>query len=422
MFRFKSVKILPLVLHFVRSMRSTMYCPFRMLAITAFLLLAAPIFRAGDLAPMLRLSGVGEDPMRIDFSTLPILEGEHAIISHGNLPWPFRNHSYLAWFDGRYWAMWSHGRRQEDYPEQHVEYSTSLDGLNWTEAKTVVGPSPEKDFRYIARGFWIYDGQLLALASHDESYDETGKKKLFGPSLELRSYRWDASTESWKPYGVLARDTINNFPPARLADGSWAMVRRAHDLKVSMLIGGIESPLAWSNIPLAIPPGSRFRADEPVLTVLPDGRVLGLFRDNGGSKRLYRALSNDNGRTWSEPTITNFPDATSKFFTLRTSRGYYVLVSNANPAPQQRIPLCLSVSGDGITYTRMARLPIPTAPQDFRPRTGARKAAGFQYPHAIEKDGHIQVIYSRDMKTVETVQVSLDAIDRLRGVPDRRQK
>lgn len=392
------------------------------LVIASALLLVASGLWGKDLAPMLRLPVTGEDPMKIDFSKLPILEGEHAIISHGNLPWPFRNHNYLAWFDGRYWAMWSHGRRQEDYPEQHVRYATSRDGLNWTESRLVVGPSPEKDFRYIARGFWIYDGQLLALASHDESYDETGKKKLFGPSLELRSYRWDAATESWQPFGVMARDTINNFPPTRLADGSWAMVRRAHDLKVSMLVGGTESPLVWKNIPLAIPPGSKFRADEPVLTVLPDGRVIGLFRDNGGSKRLYRALSVDHGRSWSEPLVTNFPDATSKFFTLRTSRGYYVLISNANPAPEQRIPLCLAVSEDGITYTRLARLPVPTAPQDFRPRTGARKAAGFQYPHAIEHDGRIQVIYSRDMKTVETIQVSLDVIDRLRGATGSGKK
>lgn len=387
----------------------------RALVLAASLTAGACIAHARDLAPMLNLADTGGDPSLINFTRLPVLDGEHAIISHGNMPWPFRNHSYLAWFDGHYWAMWSHGIRQEDYPEQHVEYSTSVDGLNWTEAKTIVGPSPEKDFRYIARGFWIRDGQLLALASHDESYDESGKKKLFGPSLELRAYRWNQKSGEWDFLGVAARDTINNFPPLRLADGSWAMVRRAHDLKVSMLVGGVTSPLDWTIVPFGVPPGSRFRADEPVLTVLKDGRVLGLFRDNGGSKRLFRALSVDNARTWTEPEVTNFPDATSKFFTLHASRGYYLLVSNANPALQQRIPLCLSVSDDGITYTRMARLPVPTAPQDFRPRTGVRKAAGFQYPHAIEHEGRIQVIYSRDMKTVETIQVTLDEIDRLRA-------
>jgi hypothetical protein len=353
-------------------------------------------------------------PPRSIFTTLPTLLGEWAIVSHGNTPWPFRNHNYLAWFEGRYWAMWSHGLRQEDFPEQHVQYATSVDGLTWTESKPIVGPSSDRDFRYIARGFWVHDGRLLAIASHDESYDSSGKKKLFGPSLELRVYRWDSVAERWFPHGVMAKDTINNFPPAKLGDGNWAMTRRDHNMKVSMLIGGATSPHEWSNIPLMMPPGAGFSADEPVLSILPDQRVLGLFRDNSHSKRLYCAVSADHGHSWTMPEKTNFPDASSKFFVLRTTRGYYVLVSNANPAPEQRIPLCLSVSEDGLTYTRMARLPVPSAAQDFRPRIGIRKAAGFQYPHAIEHEGHVQIIYSRDMKTVETLRIPLDKVDRLR--------
>lgn len=384
-------------------------------ALLVSLLLPVVAAASPALPPMLNLPVTGGDPTKIDFTTLPILRGEWAIVSHGNAPWPFRNHNYVAWFEGRYWAMWSHGLRQEDFPEQHVQYATSVDGLTWTESKPIVGPSPDRDFRYIARGFWVHDGKLLALASHDESYDATGKKKLFGPSLELRAYRWDPIAERWFPHGVMAKDTINNFPPVLLADGNWAMARRDHRMQVSMLLGGVKSPHDWTVVPLAIPADSAFRADEPVLSVLPDGRVVGLFRDNSKSKRLYRAVSTDHGRSWTAPAATNFPDATSKFFTLRTTRGYHVLVSNANPAPDQRLPLCLSVSEDGLTYTRMARLPVPTAPQDFRPRTGVRKAAGFQYPHAIEHDGHLQIIYSRDMKTVETLRIALDEVDRLRG-------
>lgn len=383
-------------------------------ALVVSLLLPVVADASSALPPMLDLPGTGGDPTKIDFATLPILRGEWAIVSHGNSPWPFRNHNYVAWFEGRYWAMWSHGLRQEDYPEQHVQYATSVDGLTWTESKPIAGPSPDRDFRYIARGFWVHEGKLLALASHDESYDATGKKKLFGPSLELRVYRWDAMAERWFPHGVMAKDTINNFPPVLLADGNWAMARRDHHMQVSMLLGGVKSPHDWKVVPLAIPADSNFRADEPVLSVLPDGRVVGLFRDNSKSKRLYRAVSTNHGRSWTKPTVTNFPDATSKFFVLRTTRGQFVLVSNANPAPDQRIPLCLSVSEDGLTYTRMARLPVPTAPQDFRPRTGVRKAAGFQYPHAIEYDGHLQIIYSRDMKTVETLRIALAEVDRLR--------
>ena len=76
------------------------------------------------LAPMLALPGIGGDPAAINFSELPILRGEHTFVTHGNLPWGFRNHSYLAYHDGQYWCMWSQGPAQEDRIGQRVAYAT----------------------------------------------------------------------------------------------------------------------------------------------------------------------------------------------------------------------------------------------------------------------------------------------------------
>jgi hypothetical protein len=114
---------------------------------------------------------------------------------------------------------------------------------------------------------------------------------------------------------------------------------------------------------------------------------------------------------------TNFPDATSKFFCLCTSRGFYVIISNANPA--QRNPLCLSTSDDGVTFTCMARLPIPDELKDGEFVTGSRygstKYESFQYPHAIERDGQLLIAFSRKKQTVEAIKVTLDELDRLRN-------
>lgn len=206
------------------------------------ILLISTIGHAADLPPMLNLPGTGQDPERIDFRNMPILRGEQSIVSHGNAPWPFRNHAYVTWFDGRFWSMWSHGLRQEDYPSQHIRYSVSTDGRVWSEAKIIT----------------------------------------------------------------------------RKAGVRWALFS--------------SSPFqSYTAIPDYLP-------NEPALLTVPDGRLVALFR--------------------SCQVDAHFPF-------LRTSRGFYVLVSNANPAPLQRVPLCLSVSDDGITFTRIARLPIPTAPQDY---------------------------------------------------------
>jgi hypothetical protein len=367
-------------------------------------LITAGMLAAEPLPPMLRLPVTGEDPSLIDFAKLPTLRGEHAVVSTGDPQWKFRLHNYLAHHDGRYWCMWSHGPVIEDNATQHVRYATSTDGLTWTEPRQVMGPSPKEGFRYIARGFWPREGKLLAIASHDEAFNDKGRVHFFGRSLQLLAWEWQPGEERWRELGVMAQDAINNFPPLLMPNKEYGMLCRSHDRKVSMLTGGVTSPLDWRAFPIvtyAAPDG--FRPEEPDWWALPDGRLLGLFRDNSRSGRFYRALSTDNGRTWSPPEKTNFPDATSKFFCVRTSAGHYVMISNANPAG--RNPLCLSVSSDGLTFTRMARLPIPDA-------SGGKDS--FQYPHAIEQDGHLLIAFSRKKTGIEVVKVGLAEIERLR--------
>jgi hypothetical protein len=251
---------------------------------------------------MLDLPGAGTDPFRIDFAVLPVLDAEHGVVSAsatgvswtreqidaGRGPvldrpadWNFRLHSYLAFHAGRFWAMWSHGPRIEDFPSQHVRFSTSQDGLTWSPSRLVVGPAPHP-FRYISRGFWVRDGKLLALASRDEAY------RFFGPSLELRAFAWDQGRDAWEDAGQVFPDAINNFPPKQLADGRWLMSRRDHKMNKSMLIGGNEGLDRWAVSPVAVPEDGA-KLEEPFWWRLPDGNLVALFRDNSGSKRLYCA-------------------------------------------------------------------------------------------------------------------------------------
>src|SRR5690606_33800471 len=129
--------------------------------------------------------------------------------------------------------------------------------------------------------------------------------------------RWDEQTQQWVPHGTVLDDTLNNFPPKRLPSGEYMMTRRDHRQQVSVMIGGTERFDAWEVRPLAAY-GDHGRPEEPYWYVLPDDKsIVGLIRDNGGSNRLLRTCSTDNGRSWSRIVTTNFPDATSKFFVLR---------------------------------------------------------------------------------------------------------
>lgn len=354
---------------------------------------------------MLDLPGTGTDPTRIDFSSLLRVPAEHTIISDVRDQGGKRvhQHAYLAFYAGRYWAMWSDGPglpRPNLTPEQHrnvvpghdrpgnrVSYAISRDGLAWSEPMDMTGPTENNGVR-IARGLWVREGELLALTSYWTGPGWRG--------LRLEAYRWDGGKGRWGFHGLVQDDALNNFPPKRLATGEFMMTRRDWRHRVSVMIGGTEAFDEWRIRPVDNADAT-MKPEEPYWYVLPDGEnLVGLIRDNARSGRLLRVFSTDGGQTWSRIVKTNFPDATSKFFVLRTSRGYYAMVSNANP--RRRDPLTLSISRDGLVYRHMFYL------------VGGRHV---DYPHMIEQDGDLLIAFSGAKQTMEVLKVSLDDVDRL---------
>lgn len=364
----------------------------------------------------LMLSGpwVPEDSHRLDFAALPRVPSEHVVVSEVRAPGSpqdrldhekggVNQHNYLAHHEGRFWAMWSDGPGIEDRVGQRVKFATSPDGLAWSEPRFLAPIPPDsgpdsphyatrtkKGKRWIARGFWKRDGELLALASLDEAAG------FFGESLELRAFRFDKDKNGWEDAGLVYDNTINNFPPLKLHTGEWMMSRRTHDYGktgVHFLVGGTKSLDDWESFPV-LGSASELKAEEPDWWILPDKTLSAVFRDNRRGGYLYRAFSADDGRTWSRPVKTNFPDATSKISGLRLADGRYVLVSNPNP--RRRDPLTLSISEDGLVFTKMLYL------------VGGRHV---DYPHVIEHGDSLFVAFAGGKQSVEVLKVKLADID-----------
>lgn len=363
---------------------------------------------------------VPDDSHQIDLASLPRVPSAHAIVSdvraeahHGSDLDRDRGgvnqHNYLAHHDGKFWVMWSDGPGIEDRVGQRVKFATSPDGLQWSSSRHLTpappgsGPSSplygqrtDQGLRYISRGFWRRDGELLALASLDEAAG------FFGPSLALHAFRLDSTNESWEPAGIVCRDAINNFPPERLPDGQWMMSRRRHNYRevgVDFLVGGVDAIDRWTSVPV-LGSNAELSAEEPHWWTLPDGRLAAMFRDGRRSGFIYRAISADGGRTWGRPVRTNFPDATSKFSGLRLADGRYVLVSNPNP--DKRDPLVISVSDDGVVFHSMGYL------------VGGRWV---DYPHVIEHGAHLYIAFAGGKQTVEVLRVRLADLDGVRNPP-----
>lgn len=357
---------------------------------------------------MLRGDWVPEDPHDLDFFALPAIASEHAVVSDVRDAGGTRvnQHNYLVHFNGRFWAMWSDGPGEarvapdehrdvvpgHDREGQRVSFATSEDGLTWSEIGDIAG-EPDEGFGWIARGFWVYEGDLLALVTR---FNAPGYR---GEGLQLHAFICPDGdpANGWEHHGLVYDNAMNNFPPKRLPTGEWMMSRRTHDRGVHYMFGGVAGFDEWESVP-AVPYEGDFLAEEPYWWVLPDGvNLLALYRDNARSGYLFRAFSSDNGRSWSRPVRTDFPDARSKFSGLRLKDGRFVLVSNPNPA--RRNPMTLAISEDGIVFTKMGYL------------VGSRHV---DYPHVMEHEGHLFVAFASAKQTVEVLRIDLAELDSLK--------
>ena len=133
---------------------------------------------------MLDLPGSGTDPAKVRLDELPRVPAEHAVLKdvRDHAGKSVNQHAYLARFDDLYWAMWSDGpglpkpgvspeaHRNvvpgHDRPGTRVSYATSEDGVHWSAPGDLSGPPRIDGFGWIARGYWVRDGELLALITH----------------------------------------------------------------------------------------------------------------------------------------------------------------------------------------------------------------------------------------------------------------
>jgi len=315
----------------------------------------------------------------------------------------FNLHSYIAHHDGKFWAIWSSAGVGEEDPDQFVRYATSDDGHTWSESATLVADpdGPNGPGRWIARGIYASAGKLNALAAYVEeaAYGRRGKGEVW-PKLRLMRFEWDG--RQWRDAGLFADNCMNNFPPEPLGP-ALAMVCRDSNMDVNMALS--ESPGEWKYTRIEnAPPYDRM--DEPTFYATANGEVHMIIRDNTRSGFLLRALSRDHGRSWTAPVRTNYPDATSKNFPGRLSNGSYYLINN--PDPKKRDPLAITFSPDGWTFGKPLAIRRDAPGRRFEGR--AKGSGSLQYPHAIEHNGFLWVIYSTNKEDIEVTAIPLASL------------
>jgi hypothetical protein len=309
-------------------------------------------------------------------------------------------HAYLAHFDGKFWAIWSTGRVDEDSPSQFVRYATSADGHTWSAPQTLV-PDPDGEdgpLRWMANGIYVEDGRLYALATRNEGV----RDGMIWADASVIRFVWTG--DEWRRDQVYAADALVYFPPTKIAGRDFVVWRnpQAHFATAYRAAGATQ----WTVTPIP-GPFPAYRLSETAHYVDADGIMHLIIRDQGATRRIYHSVSYDAGATWTIPVKTNYPDGMVKNFADRLASGWFYLINNPRAgAGRPRDPLAISFSRDGWSFGNPRVLRRGAPPLRY---PGKHKDAdSFQYSHAIEHDGRLWVIYATNKEDIEVSSYPLE--------------
>jgi len=121
--------------------------------------------------------------------------------------------------------------------------------------------------------------------------------------------------------------------------------------------------------------------EHPTMIQRSDGSILALLRPGGPQHRIGKAMSRDNGRTWTEAVNTDMPNPGAAIDMVKLTDGRVILAFN--PLERGRNALALAVSEDeGATF--------PVVRDLEREETGE-----FSYPAIIQdRKGLVHVTYT----------------------------
>ena len=237
------------------------------------------------------------------------------------------------------------------------------------------------------------DGHTWSSAGELVPGDRGGRGPVRNPPLVLASGRWvaGASTEAGGSGGVTS--VWDCFADVSDDDGvTWT---RSENIPIdhSAIPGpGIIQPTVWTG---------------------PEGLVF-LMRSSTG--RAWRAVSTDEGETWTPAEETELPNNNSGLCATRLSDGRVVCAHNTSAIPWgPRNELALSVSADeGRTWTpalTIDALPAPTStitPDDAGVDTDGQSE--LSYPTLIATPGVLIVSYTRQRREIAVASIALSSL------------
>jgi predicted neuraminidase len=258
---------------------------------------------------------------------------------------------------------------------------------------------------FYKRGSPISQWQTWRMTSEDDGHswlpaeelvpgDRGGRGPVKNPPLVLPSGRWVAGASTETGGSGDATSAWDCF--ADISDDDGATWSRSANIAIdhSMIVGpGVIQPAVWAG---------------------PEGLVF-LMRSSTG--RAWRAVSTDDGATWSPAEETTLPNNNSGLCAARLPGGRVVCAHNTSVLPWgPRNELAISVSTDeGRTWARASVLDVlPTPTSIITPDDAGVETDGtgeLSYPTVIVRADDIIVSYTRERRAIAVASVAMTTLD-----------
>jgi len=367
------------------------------------------MLKVADKLEIERLRPMYRPPFRVEPSLfdssnsktlgLETIEGRHALLYQAtDEGYKFCHHPNLVIFRDQLYCMWSNGLVDEDAPGQRILYSRRLDGQTWKEPVVLTDDRQGKG-TCVAAGFHVVDQTLVAY------YTETGGEN-FHPDTALMA-RTSKDGNTWSgPQRVTGGFFIE--APRQLSNGRLLLggehVGEARKTKrMRLLFTDQRDGLGgWQDARIEFTDVKIFGYTEPSSYTRRDGSLVMALRNYSGY--LHASQSWDNGRTWTVPTRTDFPDSTARICAGNLPDGTAYLINNPGPKQFDRGLLTIAVSQDGATFDRAF---LVRGEPTKRRYDGRHKLDGWQYPDAIVWKDCLHIAYSINKEDIGLTQITL---------------
>jgi len=321
--------------------------------------------------------------------------------------WSYAHHMDLAVWKGRMYAAWNMTLKDEDQPPAKVVYATSTDGIKWSNPRDLF----PRQWAWACR-FYFYrasNDRMLAFCAANNSKGAISEDKK--SILLVREIR--ANHQLGEVFTLI--HPVPGVPPSfeSSSDKDFVVACREATGKNILLeqqdygvfLG--DSKMEWHD---KTAPYKGFYKFGKALCFYhrADGILVGM------SKMGFVTLSDDEGKSWSKPSLPESLTAgAAKVWGQKTNDDRYALAYNPDPKKGKRFPLVIVHGEDGIHFRGMRVVHGEYSPLRY---PGLYKDLGYQYVRGLaewsndstfsDKDG-LWLIYSVNKEDIWVSRIPL---------------